>query len=209
MAECLECGAVIAEGCACSVADSDCIATDGDGSLADPFTFSPIIDPAAGNLAVCGATGLGAFLPDELADPPTCRVYSSVNQNILTATDVALTFNQERFDTDTMHSNVTDNSRITFTTGGVYVMTFCMTWEANATGDRKIRIRLNGATIIVADEKSSDQNDDFDHTVSTIYKVAAGDYIEAYVAQNSGVTLQSIANGNYAPEMAVARVAVG
>lgn len=209
MAECLECGAVVAEGCACSVADSDCIHSDGEGSVADPFTFEPIIDPAAGNLLVCGAAGLGAFLPDEIADPPTCRVYSSVNQNTTTGVDVTLTFNQERFDTDGMHDNATNNSRITFITAGVYVMTLCMTWEANATGDRKIRIRLNGTTIIAADEKSSDQNDDFDHTVSTVYKVAANDYIEAYVAQNSGVTLQSIANGNYAPEMAVARVAVG
>lgn len=207
MARC-GCSDVVAEGCACQVTDSDCFTISGSGSVANPFAVSPILDPDAANMMACGVDGLGAFLPTEIANPPACRVFSSANQNILTATDTTITFDSERFDTDTMWV-VGSPTRITCNTAGVYIVTFCMTWSANASGDRKIRVRLNGSTLIVSDERSSGQNDPFDHSTSTLYKFAAGDYIEAYVGQNSGVTLQSEANGNYAPEFAAVRVAVG
>lgn len=52
----------------------------------------------------------------------------------------------EGFDTDTMHDNSTNPSRITFTTAGKY----CVVANA-ATADQivfGIRIRLNGTTIL-------------------------------------------------------------
>lgn len=45
-------------GATVAVADGDCIALTGDGSAAAPLTASPVLDPAAGNLLVCGPDGL-------------------------------------------------------------------------------------------------------------------------------------------------------
>lgn len=210
MARCNSCNEELT-GCNCSWTDSDCIAITGDGSDDNPHQAQPIIDPDGDNLLSCEVgSGLLAELPPEIANPPACRVYNDSNQNILTATDLALAFNQERFDTDTMHVLTAGlNTRITFNTAGVYVITLSVTWSANASGDRKIRIRLNGSTLIASDERSSDQNDDFDHAIGTTYKFAVNDYIEAYLGQNSGVTLQILNNGNYSPEMAAVRVGVG
>lgn len=45
-------------GATVAVADGDCIALTGDGSAAAPLTASPVLDPDAGNLLVCGPDGL-------------------------------------------------------------------------------------------------------------------------------------------------------
>src|SRR5262245_7924090 len=60
-----------------------------------------------------------------LANPPACRVYNSDDSNgVVDQTDLAVSFDSERFDTDNMHSTSSNKSRITFNTAGVYVVTF-------------------------------------------------------------------------------------
>lgn len=209
MATC-ECGATIAEGCQCSAADGDCIQINGAGSAANPFVAVPILDPDGTNLLECGPAGLAAFLPDEIADPPSCEVYRTVSQAIATDTDTILGFNAETFDTDSMHDNATNNSRVTFNTAGVYTFSAHVTWEGNSAGDRKIQLRKNSTLILASLEDSVAASDEFDQSIAVAArKFAAGDYIEVLVRQSSQVSLEILVRADYSPFLRACRIGVG
>ncbi len=155
------------------------------------------------------AADWNTYLRDNLGflyQPPSCRVYNSANISVANATAQALTFNSERYDTDTMHSTASNTSRITFTTAGKYEVGGCVRWAAQATyaGVREIGIRLNGATyIVVNDEMGSASANALTiiQAVTTEYVFAAADYVELVAYQSSGGALNAENAGNYSPEM--------
>lgn len=136
-----------------------------------------------------------------LSSPPRVRVYNSANISIPNGTLTALTFNSERFDSDTMHSTAANTGRITFTTAGGYDVGCGVAFAANATGQRDCSIRLNGTTPIAYDARAAaPATVDTVFCISTFYEFAAGDFIEVYVFQNSGAALNVRASGNISPE---------
>ena len=135
--------------------------------------------------------------PAFLHDPPCCRVYNSANISIPDSTNTALTFNSERYDTDTMHSTAVNTGRITFTTAGKYHVATSLTFAANSSGVRLAFIRLNGATTIA---RHSHPGDTGDLSFGTDYSFAAADYVEVLVYQTSSGALNVSAAGNYSPE---------
>lgn len=209
MARCADCGATVAEGCQCSMTDSDCFAVSGAGSASNPFYVEANLDPDPDNLLECNPSGLGAFLPPEIDNPPCCRVTHSTNQAITSGPTTILVFNLERYDTDSMHDITTNNSRITFNTAGVYAVGGQVRWEGNDAGDRRLFIRVNAGDTIASTEDSADQSDEFDQNVNTQWKFAVGDYIELIAVQNSGSTLNVNKDASLSPEFFAARVGVG
>ena len=155
---------------------------------------------------IIDATDWNTDLTDSLAwlgkDKPHCRVYNSANQSVATATFTTITHNSERFDVGGMHSTVTNTSRITIPTGGGgrYLIGAGLFWAANATGQRAITILLNGTTRIVYDNRAAVAAVESVHQVTTLYNLAAGDYIEMSVYQNSGGNLNATVAANYASE---------
>lgn len=135
-------------------------------------------------------------------DAPHARVYNSANLSITTATLTALTFNSERYDTGACHSTVSNTGRLTVPAGGggVYDIKANIRFAANATGTRKALLRLNGATYIAGNEGPGNASIDNDVTVATDYLLAAADYVEVIVWQNSGGALNVLATGNLSPE---------
>ena len=144
---------------------------------------------------------------------PMCRIYNSAAQNISTALFTALSFNSERYDVGGMHSTSALLTRITVPTGGagVYHLGASVRFEASPGGSvRVLRLRLNGATYLTGNETAPvGSSGDTQLTVSCDYKLAEGDYIEAVVFQNAGVTLQVLVTGAYSPEMWAHWVGVG
>lgn len=53
-----------------------------------------------------------------------CRLKNSGTQSVLAGATTALTFDQEDYDTDTMHDTGSNTTRITFTTAGKYIVWF-------------------------------------------------------------------------------------
>lgn len=191
---CRLCEERVATGSLCFLDDSDCFTVDGDGSELDPFTISPDISATAGNLITCGVDGLLASLPTIILNPPSCQVTRTGNQSIPNNTLTAISFNLEVYDTDTMHSNSTNPTRITFTTAGTYVVTTSLLWYKNSTGDRTARIRKNGTDTLVFEGKDAGGADLFDaHNLSCVEQFAAADYIEVLVQQTSGAALDMYA----------------
>lgn len=121
--------------------------------------------------------------------PPACRVTNSTTQSLTSNVEVAITFDTESYDTDTMHSTVSNTSRITFNTPGVYVVTASGTVQANVDNlDAYLDVRLNGVTRIGYGVTSGTYTSGgFTRVaVSTQYKFAAADYIEVIAFQKNG-----------------------
>jgi hypothetical protein len=191
---CPSCDEVVPEGCLCEITDTDCFAITGDGSAATPFGVDAVLDADSANLLSCSGDGLLAALPAAIASPPACSAYNSANISAPDNTGTVVTLNSEYYDTDTMHSTTVNTSRITFTTAGIYVVTFVCLWNKNANGDRQAQIRKNGSDTLVTDSKHAGSADLFvGHSCTVQDSFAAGDYVEGIVKQDSGGALNLLA----------------
>ncbi len=117
---------------------------------------------------------------------PTARAGKSAAQVISNNTSTQINFNTEKYDTDSMHDNSTNPSRITFNTAGKYLLTASVAFESNTTGRRAVWFRINGATAIEQDEPDTNGNDATWINVSSVFEFVKGDYAEVLVYQNSG-----------------------
>jgi hypothetical protein len=135
------------------------------------------------------------------------RVYNSGALSIANSTATALTFDSERYDTDTCHSTSSNTSRLTATTAGKYHIGGAIDWAANDTGIRQCYVRLNGSTIIaVQTTNNTGAGNNCQMVVGTIYDLSATDYVELIALQTSGGSLNVAANANYSPEFYVQRI---
>lgn len=176
--------------CVCEVAATDCIDITGRGSSGDPFVAVPILDPDPDNIAECNPSGLGAFLPSFLTNPPMVLATSSINQPISSSVTTILFFDRERFDTDSMHSEMTQTSRLVINTAGVYLISGWVIWSGNADGERRLNVKLNATNNIAQDERVALQDDPLTHPFQAFWKFSAEDYLELEVHQNSGADLE-------------------
>src|SRR5437879_4227644 len=82
-----------------------------------------------------------------LHDPPACRVYRTSEQAIPSGADTNLLFDQERFDTDTMHDLVSNTDRITINTPGKYLIFAHVLFQPTSivTGEMSITLKMNGS----------------------------------------------------------------
>lgn len=157
-----------------------------------------------------------------LANPPSCRVRHDAAVSIANNTVVVLgttagttaVFNTERFDTAAMHSTVTNPGRITFPVAGVYMVSFSGNLAAGTDYTHVVgRIRLNGTTVIASRNSGTvaDVTTQPDFTLSTIYKFAANDYVEALVYQeNAAAAARNLeSNAGYSPEFSACWMGLG
>lgn len=141
---------------------------------------------------------------------PMARVYHDANQSIADSTWTTLAFNQERFDTDTIHDTATNNSRLTIQTAGKYILFANVEFDVNGTGGRGLRIILNGDTtngiigqVLLPATAAASQR----MVIATPpYDFSAGDYVELQVWQNSGGARTVAAIAAYSPEFGIVRV---
>lgn len=140
-----------------------------------------------------------------LGTPPSCRVYNNAAISHTTSGSTQyLTFNSERFDTDTMHSTAVNTGRVTATTAGKYAVWGMGEFASNATGQRGFSIRLSGTTTIAATLADSSAATVFQGIVSTFYALAATEYVELGAFQSSGGALNVTSSANFSPELAAA-----
>lgn len=139
------------------------------------------------------------------AAPPLdqVRVYSASNQAIPVGVDTPLSFELERWDTAALHSNTTNTSRLTATRAGLYEISGNVVWNIGS-GSRYVLIKLNGTTIIAA-QQSSGTGFAMHGAVATTYRLGVGDYVElAVFSDTAGQTV--LAAPNYSPEFAMTRL---
>ena len=126
---------------------------------------------------------------EALFAPPRCLVSHSVAQTIANNTITSLAFDTELADTDSMHSTVSNTSRITANTEGLYAMFASVQFAGNTSGVRTVSIVLNGSTTLVTQDAENLGTNAIKLSCSTVYPLDANDYVEVRVRQDSGGNL--------------------
>ena len=134
------------------------------------------------------------------------RVYNDASEVIPNGGWHAVSFNSERWDTDNIHDNSTNNSRLTCKTAGLYVITFNGEFPGAASGRAVARILLNGATVICMMSNLLTSLGPIRMNPSTVYTLSINDYVEVQVYQESGGDLNLAAAANYSPEFLMQRI---
>lgn len=136
------------------------------------------------------STDAGGFIDKSFFESIGARVYHSVDQSFANGAYAALAFNSERYDTDTIHSNVTSNSRLTCKTAGKYLIGGWMSFAASGIGARQGSIVLNGSATLDAEIiAASGTGSNTALSLSTVYELAVNDYVQLYAYQGSGMSL--------------------
>lgn len=188
MARCPACSAIVPTGPNCEVENGTCIAWAGAGTAASPFTLTPDLSAASGQILTCHSTGLQALVPNSLTRPPSALAYRGRYQTIPNNTLTSMNYVSEFYDTDTMHSNSSNNTRITFTTAGVYLVQAQLVWEDDEDGDRYLQIRKNGSSVLAKDARLREARGGFHvgHNLTILADFSGSDYVEVQVQQTSG-----------------------
>ena len=87
------------------------------------------------------------YIPSGSGYTEGCRVYNNNNQLCGSGAEVTLAFNVEEYDTDNIHDNAINNSRLTCKTPGKYLLFGSAAWESNPNGQRFIVIKINTISI--------------------------------------------------------------
>ena len=129
----------------------------------------------------------------EQAKNTSCRIYNSAAQTIGNASWTTLTFDNESFDTDSMHSTVTNTGRITVPEDGVYLLIHTVGFTSNSTGFRATRFIKNGTTNFFGNSIDGTNGNTCTAVGTTILSLSASDYVTVQVYQNSGGDLDVLA----------------
>lgn len=112
-----------------------------------------------------------------------CRLkLASDTAGLTTTTDNYISWTAEDYDTNTFHDNVTNPTRMTFASSGVYIVTFHGFFNGNAA--MTTLLRINGTTVIRKAAQSNQNPNSI--TITTQFTAATNDYLEA--AANPGAT---------------------
>ena len=152
--------------------------------------------------AVVSSTLLNGFR-DVMAfwsNPPACQAYQSTAQSIPNNTYTAVKLNSELYDNvqagDTpMHDLVTNNTRITVRTAGMYLIAGSVGFATNTTGVRKVQLYKNAATGL--GEATAPPVSGVTTAIPVgpvIVPLAVGDYVEIRAFQTSGGALNTDAS---------------
>lgn len=182
------------------------------GVTGSNLTFTlPTADVTNGYLK---SNGSGVLSFDALTQSdiavPYCEVAATAAQSVLDSTLTYLAFASEVADTDSMHDNATNNSRITIPVTGKYSFTATVPWDSmNATQFRLlIRIYKNRTDVLAHVDlimPSATQQPVLN--CSGMASLTAGDYVEVAVFHNFGTTKDTLSAAGITPLFSVVRVA--
>lgn len=134
------------------------------------------------------------------------RVYHSANQAIPINTWTALAMDSERWDTDNMHHPTVNNSHLTCTHAGKYLIIGGVQWAASGVGWRGLGIRLNGGIHIGLFIGGLSSLNISEGIVSCIGNLNPADYVQLEVYQNSGAPLNVLALMAHSTEFMMQRI---
>ena len=122
----------------------------------------------------------------------SCGVNRSTDQSIPNGAWTSISYDTEEWDTDNIHDNVTNNSRLTCQTPGRYLIYTSLRFLEVATGARLARIIKNGTTVVALAYIGKDADNRFAIAITTVVNLVANDYIETQAYQSSGASLNII-----------------
>jgi len=166
--------------------------------------FSWLMGPAAVTTANIAPS---AVTTDKLAVVPTCILRHSAMRSVPWAANIVLDWDTADEDSDHMH-DLTNPSRITINTAGVYLLLLSINWLDNWTGIREMGFVVNRKPWVgefqIGDCRKSAREAEAHYTAGTISMIrrcSINDFIEAYVhhtgmESGSGVDLSVNPDGS-------------
>lgn len=148
----------------------------------------------------------GAVTAEKHGAVPAARVTNSVAQAAMSVPTVnVLTFDSERFDTAGLHDSSANPTRLTAPIAGLYVVTANVSWDSMSNvGARELALRRNGTDIVARDVVApSPAPNTTEQTLTTVASLAAGDFVEVTLRQNSGGPLPVNAFAQHSPEFSM------
>mgnify|MGYP000860330672 CR=1 FL=1 len=135
---------------------------------------------------------------------PAARVYNSGALALSAGVWTTLTFNSERYDTDAVHSTVTNTGRLTVPSGGdgLYLIGGCVEFDTTSLGSGVrvgVRILLGGTTTIARQVVYGIHSDeDTALAINCMYLLSATNYVELQAYSSAGLNVNVTAN--FSPE---------
>jgi len=128
-----------------------------------------------------------------------CLVYLDSNQSLSTGTPANIAFDQEDYDTDTIHDNATNNTRLTVPSGVTKVrISYNVQFASNSTGYRNIVVYRSSTDAFIGNTTVSVEAVTGDVTIinaqTPVLTVSSGVYFEIAGLQDSGGALNVIGN---------------
>lgn len=135
---------------------------------------------------------------------PQVRVYNNANISVNNATSTSVTFNSQEYDIGTsaaQHSTSVNTNRLTCRVDGVYHIAACIGFAVNGTGTRLLELWVDGTTPIAVDSRAAAAAATYGTlcSVSTQYRLTAGQYVEVKAVQSSGGALDVVYSASYSP----------
>ncbi len=120
-----------------------------------------------------------------------CKVKKTENQSLNNSTTTVINFDGEDFDTNGLHDNSTNNSRITIPSGlgGKYLFIAYLQYASNTTGARQVGFFLDGTTYLESPIFPNNGVGGNYVYVLALHELTEGQYMEVIGWQNSGGAL--------------------
>lgn len=119
-----------------------------------------------------------------------CRVYpgatvNTVNNGVLTT----ISFGAETYDSNGLHDNAVNPSRVNIVKSGRYRVTAQAMWQSNAAGWRFLVLANQAGTVFANVTQMAVNGTDTRHQVTGTVLLSAGNYVQLQASQNSGANL--------------------
>jgi hypothetical protein len=153
--------------------------------LADAVAAAEIATDAVNSAEIAAAAVRAA----ELGVMPGALVRRTAVQALASGVQAAVGWDAEVLDTDGMHDNAANNSRLTIVTAGLYLILGKVTIDNTAAGRRELNLRLNGATFLEDDHAPGAAGANCSLRIAHLAQLAATDFLELLAFQDSGAAL--------------------
>lgn len=138
---------------------------------------------------------------------PAARVSLAANLPLTDNVEKYIDWTVDNLDPWGMHDLLTDPNRLTILVPGTYIIGGLVAFDVSSVGIRYLRVRLNGTTTLAKSQFTAfGASGGAAFSVSTIYSLSAGDYLEMSAYQNSGGSLNVIAASPSQPVFWAARL---
>jgi hypothetical protein len=118
---------------------------------------------------------------------------ATCSNSVANATTSELCWPTEDYDTANMHSgsgSEFDQTKLTAPRDGLYAVSAGVIWSANATGSRELGIRRNNSQEVAAEQiPGGPAGENTILNVSGVIPLGTGDYVQAFVWQDSTAAL--------------------
>jgi hypothetical protein len=174
---------------------SNYVAIKAPDNLASNLTLTlPSADGTSGQVLQTNGSGVLSFASAS-ANTPAFRATLGASQSIANNTQVKAQFNTEDFDTNNCYDPTT-NYRFTPTTAGKYFVGLNVRFNTGSVAITSNFVFKNGSQDWVGEYSNISNNNWFNGTVTTLN--GSSDYIEIYVYQNSGGSVNIISGQFFA-----------